>query len=100
MSVNVLCSSMNFEWDEAKSLRNAIDRRLPFDIAIAMFDGPTLEEPDTRRDYGEVRIKAIGTVRGLCLVCVYTDRSEVRRIISLRLANRKERDDYRAAYQG
>lgn len=91
---------MIFEWDEAKSHRNLADRRLPFDVAVAMFDGPVWESADSRRDYGEIRMKAIGVVRGVCLVCVYTDRGEVRRIISLRLANRKERDDYRAAYPG
>ena len=91
---------MIFEWDEAKSRRNLADRRLPFDAAVAMFDGPILETIDSRCDYGEIRMKVLGAVRGVCLVCVYTDRGEVRRIISLRLANRKERDDYRAAYAG
>ena len=91
---------MIFEWDEAKSHRNAVDRHLPFDLAVILFDNPTLEAIDDRQDYGEIRIKAIGVVRTLCLVCVFTDRGDVRRIISLRQANRKERDDYRATYQG
>jgi len=91
---------MIFEWDEAKSYRNAVDRHLPFDLAVVMFDGPTLEAVDIRRDYGEIRTKAIGAVRGVCMVCVFTDRDDIRRIISLRLANRKERDDYRAAHPG
>lgn len=91
---------MIFEWDQAKSDRNLAGRGLPFGLAMAMFDGPTLEMIDARRDYGELRVKAIGAVRGLCLVCVYTDRQECRRIISLRLANRRERDGYRAAQAG
>ena len=41
---------------------------------------------------------AIGMARGMILLCVYTDRGPVRRIISLRPANRKERDDYREAF--
>jgi uncharacterized DUF497 family protein len=93
---------MVFEWDDAKSLRNSRQRLLPFDVAIALFEGPTLEIEDSRRDYGEARVKAIGSVRNVILVCVYTDRQTqsgpVRRIISLRLANRKERDGYRATY--
>jgi uncharacterized DUF497 family protein len=64
-------------------------------VAVAMFDAPTLETIDARREYGEIRIKAIGTVRDICLVCIYTDRGDARRIISLRLAKRKERNDYR-----
>jgi uncharacterized DUF497 family protein len=93
---------MVFEWDDAKSLRNLHERRMPFEVAMALFEGPTLEVEDARRDYGEVRIKAIGRVRNIILVCVYTDRKTdsgvVRRIISLRLAHRKEQDGYRATY--
>ncbi len=91
---------MFFEWDDAKSAANAQARGLPFDIAMALFDGPTLESADRRRNYGEVRIKAIGSVSSHVLVCVYTDRPGVRRIISLRVADRKERNAYRQAYPG
>ncbi len=42
-------------------------------------------------DEGEVRVRAIGAVEGLVLVVIYTDRDDVRWIISARLANRKER---------
>ncbi len=95
---------MIFEWDDGKNLRNVQERRLPFDVAVLLFDGPTLETEDCRRDYGEVRIKAIGAVREMVFACIYTDRETstglVRRIISLRLAQRKERDGYRAAHQG
>jgi len=90
---------MVFEWDETKSLANAKTRGLPFEIATALFDGPTLESPHRRRDHGERRVKAIGRAAGQVLVCMYTDRSVVRRIISLRVANRRERDAYRAAYK-
>ena len=89
---------MIFEWDDAKSRRNVVERGLPFEAAVVIFDGPTLEIADTRLDYGEDRIKAIGAVRGVCLVCVFTNRGDVRRIISLRLANRKERHDYRQTH--
>ncbi len=89
---------MLFEWDAAKSVSNAKIRGLSFEIAMAIFDGPTLESRDRRQDYGEQRVKAIGSVAGHVLVCVYTDRDAARRIISLRAANRKERDAYRAAY--
>ena len=88
-----------FEWDQAKSDRNRLERDLPFDLAILLFDGPTLEQPDTRYDYRERRIKAIGMAFDLILHCVYTDRHGVRRIISLRRANRRERDAYRTAFQ-
>lgn len=89
---------MGFEWDAAKSAKNLRERGLPCEIAMAMFDGPTLEAPDERRDYGENRIRTIGAVRDVMLVCVYSDRGETRRIISLRVAGRKERHAYREAF--
>ena len=89
---------MAFEWDADKSARNAGERGLPFDLALVLFDGPTLEVIDARRDYGETRIRATGRAGDTVLTCVYTERGEARRIISLRDASRKERHAYRQAF--
>ena len=83
---------MLFEWDEAKSNRNFRERQLDFGSAALIFDGPVQTTTDDRRDYGEERIIALGEVDGVVLVVVYTDREEVRRIISARHANKKERE--------
>lgn len=88
---------MEFEWDEAKSERNRRERGLPFDLAVGFWDGPVVEWRDDRHDYREPRVRAIGMVGEYVLHCVYTDRGARRRIISLRLANRKERNEYRQA---
>jgi uncharacterized protein len=91
----------SYEWDELKSARNSVERGLPFDVAIALFDGLVVETTDGRRDYGEVRLLATGKVAGEILVCVDTNRDPTtRRIISLRRASRRERNAYRAAYPG
>jgi len=82
---------MLFEWDEAKSQRNLNERGFCFEYAARVFLGPTLERPDNRREYGEVRIQAIGRVIDDILFVVYTDRGDARHIISARLASRKER---------
>jgi uncharacterized protein len=82
---------MLFGWDEAKSGRNFRERGFGFDYAARIFLGPTLEQSDKRRDYGEVRIQAIGQVDEDVLFVVYTDRDTARHIISARLASRKER---------
>jgi hypothetical protein len=63
-------------------------------------DGRTIERVDERWNYGATRIRALGVVGGVTLHCVNTQRGEVRRIISLRYANRKERDVYRATHSG
>jgi uncharacterized protein len=93
---------MRFGWDPPKSDRNARERGLAFDIAMALFDGPTIEIDDQRRDYGERRIIAYGSVAGRVLVCVYTSRGAeadpLRWIISLRKANKDESHAYRTAF--
>ena len=62
----------------------------------------TAERVDDRTDYGEPRIIAIGLADGLHLTVVYTDRpgarDTVRRIISTRRSNRRERKAYDEAY--
>ena len=90
---------MRFGWDRRKSARNLRERGFDFAFATLVFDGPTLERDDTRRDYGERRVIAIGFAQGLALTVVYTDRAGtgggvVRRIISARLSNRREREAY------
>ena len=82
---------MFFEWDDAKSQRNLLERGFGFDHVAAIFIGPTLEAEDNRRDYGEVRVQAIGSAGDDILSVIYSDRGDIRRIISARLADRKER---------
>jgi uncharacterized DUF497 family protein len=93
---------MRFGWDPPKSERNTQERGLPFTVAMALFDGPTIEVDDARRDYGERRIIAYGAVEGRVMVCVYTWRGTVeaplRWIISLRKANKGESHAYRTAF--
>ncbi len=85
---------MVFEWDEAKSRRTLSERGFSFDYAACIFLGPTLEKQDDRRNYGEIRMQAIGQVGEDVLFVVYTDRGNARHIISARLANRKERKSW------
>lgn len=87
-----------------KANRNLRARGFDFEFATQVFEGPTLERPDTRRDYGERRVVAIGRADGITLTLVYTDRAEagerVRRIISARVSSRSERQAYDEAVQG
>ncbi len=83
-----------FEWDEVKSEANYQARGFDFAYATLIFEGPILEMDDERADYGERRVQAIGRVEEDILFVVYTWRDEIRRIISARLASRKERQVY------
>jgi uncharacterized DUF497 family protein len=88
---------VEFEWDEAKNKANILKHGIDFDDAIGIFNGQVLERVDARRDYGEMRIIAIGVVEGRELVLVYTMRGRMCRIISARRARRDERRTYRQA---
>jgi uncharacterized protein len=87
-----------FEWDEAKSQNNLERRGFDFEYAARIFKGDLLEYEDRRRHYGERRFVAIGEIEDEILFVVYTWRGASRRIISARLASRRERDVYRQAF--
>ena len=85
-----------------KSARNLRERGFDFEFATQIFDGSTLERADSRRDYGERRVIALGKAQGIALAVVYTDRAESsgevnRRIISARKINRRYRKAYKKA---
>jgi uncharacterized DUF497 family protein len=93
---------VRFDWDARKSDRNLDERGFDFEFATQIFEGRTLEREDTRRDYGERRMIAIGIADEIALTVVYTDRAEtggevVRRIISARVSHRHERKAYQDA---
>jgi uncharacterized protein len=89
---------VRFTWDPTKSQVNLRDRGFDFEFATLIFLGPTVERIDTREDYGELRVIALGIADGIPLTVVYTDRVEggdlIRRIISARVSNRRERKAY------
>ena len=49
---------------------------------------------DTRRDYGERRLRSLGFIGAALYALVFTFRGDQMRIISLRRANRRERTQY------
>jgi uncharacterized protein len=90
---------VRFEWDPVKSEANLQQRGFDFAFASLIFESRTVEVEDRRRDYGELRLVAIGVADGLHLTVVYTDRITragltIRRIISARRSNRRERTIY------
>lgn len=87
-----------FEWDTVKNVANIAKHGIDFGDAVRIFEGPVLESPDDRHEYGEVRIIAFGVVDDRELAVVYTLRAGRRRIISPRRAHSDERKAYRQAY--
>lgn len=95
---------MTFEWDFQKSERNLQLRGFDFEFATLIFSRPYVEVADTRFDYGEDRVIALGLADDIPLTVVYTDRrgpdgSIIRRLISARVSHRKERRHYAEVVQ-
>ena len=86
---------VRFEYDARKDALNRAKHGVSLLLAIQLFDGPVQIRTDQRRNYGEQRQVAYGLIEGRLFVCVFTDRDDVRRVISLRKANRRERNAHR-----
>ena len=84
------------EWDPAKEAKNIRERSLDFATASRIWDGRVLERIDNRHDYGETRISATGEVDGRLTVVIFTWRGTIRRIISARKANAREKRRFEA----
>lgn len=85
----------HYEWDDEKHSTNLRKHGIGFDEACLIFEDVVLSAVDLRKDYGEIRMISIGVVeKTVCVVVVHTKRDGRQRIISARLANRKERLRY------
>jgi uncharacterized protein len=87
---------VEFEWDPAKHESNLRTRGIGFDEAALVFEREVIEWPDTRTDYGEVRMNAIGETNGKVLRVIYTVRGDVVRIITAWKADRRDRQRWQA----
>jgi uncharacterized DUF497 family protein len=82
--------AMIITYDHNKNRRNIAERGLSFDLA-AQFDFTTaLFETDERREYKEVRVRALGKIGDRLHVLVFTETFSGIRVISLRKANNRE----------
>ena len=83
-----------FEWDSEKAETNWKKHNVLFEVAARVFlDENYIDYFDELHSDDEDRFKIVGKVENV-LVVIYTERNDNKRIISARLANKKERDDY------
>jgi uncharacterized DUF497 family protein len=82
---------MEVEFDPEKRAAALEERGLDFADAAQVFAGTTIDQEDERFSYGERRIITVGTLRGRTVIVVWTPRGSVRRIISMRKANEREK---------
>ncbi len=81
---------MEIEYDNKKRQKTLSKRGLDFHHCEQIFNGPHIDFPDTRKDYGEERIITFGFLDGREIIIVWTQRGQKRRIISMRKANERE----------
>lgn len=85
---------MEFEWDQAKDAANRAKHGLSLADAARLDWAGGVDVVDFRQDYGEIRVTRYTSLEGRLHVCVFTDRNDRLRIISLRKANQREIKQY------
>jgi uncharacterized DUF497 family protein len=87
---------MDFEWDEAKAEANERKHGVSFSEAMTVFGDPlSITAYDPKHPDDEDRLLTMATSADRrSIVVSHTDRGTSVRIISARLASRRERKDY------
>ena len=85
---------MLIDFDPVKDKINRGKHGLSLALAKELDWDNALVWVDERRDYGELRMIALAPATGVLYYVAFTDRGRVRRIISLRRANRREVKHY------
>ncbi|GAB1393006.1 BrnT family toxin [Rhodocyclaceae bacterium] len=85
---------MNFTWDETKRQSNLKKHGLDFADVPAVFAGHTFTRPDNRFTYDERRFSTVGLLGVEVVVIAHTETEDTIRIISMRKAERHERENY------
>ena len=85
---------MRYVWDERKRRANLKEHGLDFADAWKVFAGAMVLIEDDREDYGEQRLLGIGLLEVLVVVVVPTEANGKIRVISMREAERHEKDRY------
>ena len=85
---------MLIDFDPSKDAANLSKHGVSLAAAAELNWAAALAWIDDRADYGEVRIVALAPIGDRLFFVVFVDRSDARRIISLRRANRREVNHY------
>lgn len=85
---------MRIEFDSAKDTANQTKHGLSLAMVSELDWEAALVWVDTRFEYNETRMIALAPKTGILYYVAFVDRGDVRRIISLRRANRREVKHY------
>ncbi|KQP51418.1 BrnT family toxin [Methylobacterium sp. Leaf108] len=81
---------MRITFDPAKDARNVAERGLSFERVADIEWDTALSQEDTRRDYGEKRVRVLGFIDRRLYAVVITMRGDALHVISFRKANARE----------
>jgi len=81
---------VRIEFDSIKDATNQLKHGVSLGLAVELDWEAALVWIDDRSDYGETRMIALAPMSGILYYVAFVDRIRVRRIISLRRANRRE----------
>jgi len=90
---------VQFDFDPGKDATNLSKHGFSLAAAAELSWEAALVWLDDRTDYGEVRLVALAPIEDTLFFVAFVDRETVRRIISLRRANRREVSHYVKATQ-
>ena len=85
---------MDITFDPAKDASNKTKHGVSLALAARIEWETAVTYIDTRRDYGETRLNALGYLGRRLYFVAFADRDGQRRVISLRKANRREINRY------
>ena len=85
---------MQVEFDPVKDASNQEKHGVSLSLASDLDWEAALVWVDARREYGELRMIALAPQTGILYYVAFVERESVRRIISLRKANRREVKHY------
>lgn len=88
--------SLTFAWDRRKASSNLTKHGVSFEEAVTAFEDPlSLTIPDPGHSEAESRYVLLGATHQNRLVAVvHTESGDIIRIVSARMATRRERRDY------
>ncbi len=90
---------MKITYDPKKRKQTLEDRGLDFKDASFIFKDAIYEIEDTRKDYQEKRIIAVGHFKERMMIIGYVQRGDKKHIFSMRKANEREIKKYQKQFE-
>jgi uncharacterized DUF497 family protein len=85
---------MNVIFDTSNDSANLVKHGVSLSVAASLEWQTMMAEPDSRRDYGELRMIGYAPIGERVFCVIFVDRGDQRRIISLLKANNREVNRY------